>query len=210
MSGKIGKRTVSIEKKYISYDDPLGPIECNFEKSAKFFFQEVKICQSGSSNFRRSNPKIFFCLCNMQFKQRSQKDFANFRKFFDQSLKKTKFSFALSSLALLKKFPWTARMQIWQPCRNVFYKSQKHFGSRSEFEKKAISFSKTCSSSKERFFGNAKCSFDTSHETLWPQTLKYGSKSKMYRKKHVFWKFFFFQNYPQGPLKAVLTNACFC
>ena len=116
--------------------------------------------------------------------------------------------FPLSSLVLLKKLLWTARMQIWQPCRNVFYKSQKHFGSRSEFEKKAISFSKTCSSSKERFFGNAKCSFDISHETFWPQTLKYGSKSKMYRKKHVLWNFFF-SKLSSGPIESSFDKRLF-
>ena len=123
----------------------------------------------------------------MQFRQRSQKNFANFRKFFGQSLKKTKKIFPLWSLFLLKKFLWTARMQIWQPCRNVFYKSQKRFSSRSEFEKKAISFSKTCSSLKKRFFGHVKCSFDTSHETFWPQALK-KSLSPKFTEKNTYFK----------------------
>ena len=148
MSWKIGKRTVSIEKKYISYDDPLGPVECNCEKSTKLFFKKSKSVKVGHRTSEKKIPKNFFWVCNMQFRQRSQKNFANFRKFFDQSLKKTKKFFSLSKLVLLKKFFWTARMRNWQQCRNVFYKSQKRFSSRSEFEKKAISFSKTCSSSK--------------------------------------------------------------
>ena len=80
--------------------------------------------------------------------------------------------------------------------------------------RKDISFSKKCSSSKERFFGNVKCGFDTPHENFRPKTLKVLAVSPNVMPKNIdVWKIIFlFQNDPQGSLKAVLTNAlnCFC
>ena len=59
MSGKIGKRTVFIEKNYISYDDPLGPIECNFKKSTELFFKKSKIVKLGHRTSGKES-EIFF------------------------------------------------------------------------------------------------------------------------------------------------------
>ena len=59
--------------------------------------------------------------------------------------------------------------------------------------RKYISFSKKCSSSKERFFGNVKCGFDTPHETFWTKTLRILAVSpKVMDKTSMSEKYFFF------------------
>ena len=57
MSGKIGKRTVFIEKKVYFLWRSSWPYRMQFWKIVQFFFQEVQNCQSGSSNFRKKTRK---------------------------------------------------------------------------------------------------------------------------------------------------------
>ena len=208
MSGKIGKRTVFIEKKLYSLWRSSWPYRMQFWKMVQIFFQEVQICQSGSSNFRKKIRKKIFWVCNLQFRQRSQKIFAKSREFFAQSLKKTKKIFTLSSLVPLKKFLWAARMQIWQRCRNIFYKSQKRFSSRSEFEKKAISFSKTCSSLKKRFFGHVECSLTHHRKFFAHRPLKTALSPKIMEKTLIL-KNFFFSKLSSGPNESSFDKRLF-
>ena len=79
---KLEKEQFSLKKNYISYDDPLGPIECSFEKWSKFFFKKSKFVKVGHRTSGKKYGKKFFWVCNLQFRQRSQKIFANFREFF--------------------------------------------------------------------------------------------------------------------------------
>ena len=187
MSGKNGKRTVFIEKKVYSLWRSSWPYRMQFWKIVQTFFQEVQNCQSGSSNFRKKIRKTFsgYVICSL-----------------DNAAKKiltTSESFSIKVWKRPKNFPSfkpCSPQKVPLDCSNAnlatlpqcFYKSQKRFSSRSEFEKKAISFSKTCSSLKKRFFGHVECSFDTSHGNFWPQAFKKVCKSKIYGKKHVFKK----------------------
>ena len=79
----------------------------------------------------------------------------------------------------------------------------------SKFEKKAINFSKTCSSLKKRFFGHVECSFDTSQEIFWPQAFKNGSKSKIYGKNTYFEKKNFFSKLSSGPIESSFDKRLF-
>ena len=59
--------------------------------------------------------------------------------------------------------------------------------------RKAIGFSKKCSSSKQRFFGNVKCSFDAPHETFSLKTSKILAVGpKAMDKTSISEKYFFF------------------
>ena len=79
----------------------------------------------------------------------------------------------------------------------------------SKFEKKAINFSKTCSSLKKRFFGHVECSFDTSQEIFWSQAFKNGSKSKIYGKNTYFEKKKFFSKLSSGPIESSFDKRLF-
>ena len=70
----------------------------------------------------------------MQFRERRQKDFANNPKVFRLKSGKNERIFFFWSLVFVKNFHWAAQMQIWQLCRIFFYRSQKRFGPRSEYE----------------------------------------------------------------------------
>ena len=103
----------------------------------------------------------------MQFRERSQKDFANVPKVL--RLKSEKYA-AIFSTKL----------------KNVL-------GQGPNIYRKDIGFSNKCSSSKERFFGNVKCSFDTPHEIFWPKTVKILAViPKVMDKNSMCEKYFFF------------------
>ena len=68
---------------------------------------------------------MFLWMCNMQFRERSQKNFAKVRRFFDQSLKRTKKLPLLKALFSSKNRFWVYRLQNWQACQDYYANSPK-------------------------------------------------------------------------------------
>ena len=68
---------------------------------------------------------MFLWMCNMQFRERSQEMFAKFRKFFAQSLKRTKKFSLLKALFSSKNHFCVSRMQNWQASQEYYANSPK-------------------------------------------------------------------------------------
>ena len=64
-------------------------------------------------------------MCNVQFRERSRKFFAKVRRFFDQSLKRTKKFPLLKALFSSKKCFCVYRLQNWQACQDQYANSPK-------------------------------------------------------------------------------------
>ena len=124
---KCWKKTVFFFEKIIFFlqGDTLGPIECGFEKSSELFFQKVQNWQSWSKNIRGNFHKMFLWMCNMQFRESSQKKVAKVRRFFDQSLKRTKKFSLLKALFSSKNHFCVYRLQNWQACQDSYANSPK-------------------------------------------------------------------------------------
>ena len=68
---------------------------------------------------------MFLWMCNMQFRERSQENFAKFRRFFAQSLKRTKKFSLLKALFSSKNHFCVSRMQNWQASQEYYANSPK-------------------------------------------------------------------------------------
>ena len=179
-----------------------------------FFLKKSQSDKMGYPKFKK-NPKNFLWICNMQFRERSKKIFCQRPESFSLKVWKIPKHFSLLEALFLSKSSYgQLKCQVWQLCRIFFSTKVKDVSVQGpNMKRKAIGFSKTSSSSKERFFGHVGCSFETSHEIFWPKVLKLNALSPRIMEKITFFENkLFFQNYPQGSLKAVLTNAlnCFC
>ena len=85
-----------------------GPHRKQFWKYIQNFFEKVPKWQNGSSKFKKA-PKIFLSMCNMQFRERSQKDFANVPKVFRLKSEKYQSIFLFLKPFFVKKFRWAAQ-----------------------------------------------------------------------------------------------------
>ena len=125
-SRKVGRKLFFFEEiSFFLQGDPLGPIECGLKKSPELFFPKVQIRQNWSKNIWENFHKMFLWMCNMQFRERSQKKFAKVRRFFDQSLRRTKKFPLLKALFSSKNRFWVHRLQNWQACQDYHANSPK-------------------------------------------------------------------------------------
>ena len=147
-----------------------GPHRKQFWKQIRSFFEKIPKWQNGSAKFKKF-PKSFLWICNMQFRERSQKDFANVPKVLRLKSEKYQSIFLFLKPCFCQKVPLGSSNAKFGNCAGLFSTKVKDvFGQGPNIYRKDIGFSKKCFSSKERFFGNVKCSFDTPHEIFWPKT----------------------------------------
>ena len=153
-----------------------------------FFFKKSQSDKMGHPNIKK-NSKNFVWICNMQFRERSKKDFANNPKVFR-----------------LKSEKYQSIFLFLQPCfcqKVLLGSSNAKFGNYAAFfstkvkvvlvqcpnmKRKAVGFSKKCFSSKERFFGHVEYSSNTSHEIFWPKSLKLKALSPRIMEKFRFFE----------------------
>ena len=109
----------------------------------------------------------------MHLRERSQKDFANVPKVFLLKAEKYQSIFLFLKPCFCQKVPLgISNAKFGNHAAFVSTKAKDVLVQGPIMNRKAIDFSKKCSSSKQRFFGNVKCSFDAPHKTFRPKTLK--------------------------------------
>ena len=145
-------------------------------------------------DIQKKIAKNFLGICNMQFRERSQKKFSQPPESFSLKVWKIRKKFFLfKALFLSKSSVGQLKTKFGKYAAIFFYKTQNALGQGPNIYRKDIGFSKKCSSSKERFFGNVKCSFDTPHETFWTKTSRILAVSpKVMDKTSMSGKYFFF------------------
>ena len=217
---KVGKNCFFEKIFFFFQGDPLGPIECGFEKPFWIVFSKIlkltKLVIEHQEKFPQNVPCSFGCvICSLE--NAVKKTLAKSEGFFAQCLKRTKKIFLLKALFSSKNHYCVSRMQNWQACQDykTFFTKRPSGMIECSFIKHPISFPKSVKVTKQLIEFQRKVPkivpLDSQYavmrtqieimaivRTLFARSLK--------NKKEVFYRHYSPQNVPPATANGILAT----